>query len=49
MRFYFIRDELPLMRALRGLELLNDGQFNIIGQVLSIFDNRNWRYWQALT
>ena len=34
MRFYYRRDDLPPTRAFRGLELLYDGQFIIIGQVL---------------
>ena len=36
MRFYFRRDDLPPTRAFRELELLYDGQFIIIGHVLSL-------------
>jgi hypothetical protein len=35
MIFYLRRNDLPPMRAFRGLELFYDGQFFIIGQVFS--------------
>jgi hypothetical protein len=35
MKFYFRRDDLPPMRAFNGLELLYDGQFFIIEQLLT--------------
>ena len=42
MRFYYRRDDLPPTRAFRGLELLYDGQFIIIGQVLSEWLNQHF-------